>query len=197
MIASTLLSANRSKMKTNLSVRSMAFTALMAALICVTAPFVIPIGAVPLSLATLAVYLSGTLLGCKRGTISVLIYLLIGAVGIPVYSGFTAGLGQLLGVTGGFLMGYIPCALLTGLLCDIFQGRLPGIILGMFAGTLSCYLLGTVWYILLTGIDIGAALVICVVPFIPGDILKISTVCAIAVPLKKRLSALENRHPKQ
>lgn len=178
-------------MKTDISVRNMAFTALMAAFICIAAPFVIPVGAVPLSLATLAVYLSGALLGSKKGTAAVLIYLLIGAVGLPVYSGFTAGFGQLFGITGGFLIGYVPCAFLTGLLSDIFQGKLWGIALGMAVGTLSCYLFGAVWYIVLTDVDFIAAVMICVVPFIPTDMLKIAAACAISVPLKKRLSAFE------
>ncbi len=174
-------------MKANFTVRSMAFTALMAALICVVAPFVIPMGAVPLSIATFVIYLAGALLGCKRGTAAVLLYLLIGAVGMPVFSGFTGGLGQLFGVTGGFLVGYIPCALLTGLAADKVPQKIWGLALGMAIGTLSCYAVGTIWYISCTGADIASALMICVAPFIVGDVIKISLACIVAVPLRKRL----------
>lgn len=178
-------------MKTDFSVRGMAFTALMAALICVAAPFVIPLGAVPLSLATFAVYLAGALLGGWRGAAAVCIYLLIGAVGLPVFSGFAGGLGQLFGVTGGFLVGYIPCALMTGLFCDSFPQRGWSMALGMALGTLCCYALGVIWYTVLTGADIPAALAVCVVPFLPADGLKIAAACGIAAPLKKRLREIE------
>ncbi len=168
------------------TVRSMTFIALMAALICVCAPFVIPLGAVPLSLATFAVYLSGALLGAKRGMLAVIIYLLLGTVGVPVFAGFTAGLGQLLGLTGGFLIGYIPCALLTGIFAER-TNKLWGCAVGMTLGTVSCYAVGSVWYMALSGADIISALMGCVAPFIPGDCIKIAAACAVVMPMRKRI----------
>ena len=95
--------------------KDMTLIAVMAALICVAGPLSIAIGPIPLSLASFAVYLAGAVLGAKRGPLAVAIYLLIGLVGVPVFSGFSGGFQKLIGVTGGYLVGYLPCALLTGL----------------------------------------------------------------------------------
>ena len=87
------------------TVRNMAFIAVMAALICVAAPFAVPMpGLVPISLATFAVYLAGGILGAKKGTIAVLIYVLLGAVGLPVFSGGAGGFAKLFGVSGGYII---------------------------------------------------------------------------------------------
>ena len=95
--------------------KDMTLTAVMAALICIAGPLSIFIGPIPLSLATFAVYLSGAALGKKRGTAAVGLYLLIGIIGVPVFSGFSGGFQKLAGVTGGYLVGYLPCALLSGI----------------------------------------------------------------------------------
>lgn len=173
------------------SVKSMVFTAIAAAIICVAAPFSIPLPAlVPISLATFAVYLAGGLLGAKRGTLAVLVYILIGAVGLPVFSGFAGGFAKLLGVTGGYIIGYIPCALLTGLFADLFPKKLWALPLGMALGTAACYLLGTVWFIIATGSGLAAALAACVVPFLIGDAIKIAAATAITLPLRARIGSL-------
>ena len=92
-------------------------TALFSGILCVLAPVALPVpgSPVPLSLATFAVYLTGMILGTKQGVLSVLVYLFLGTVGLPVFSGFSGGIGILLGPTGGYLLGYIPCVLVTGL----------------------------------------------------------------------------------
>ena len=94
--------------------RDMTLIAVMAALICVAGPLTIPAGPIPLSLATFAVYMAGSVLGKKRGTIAVALYLMIGIIGVPVFSGFSGGFQKLAGVTGGYLVGYLPCAYLSG-----------------------------------------------------------------------------------
>ena len=98
-----------------MKVKDMTITAVMAALICIAGPLVVPVGPVPLSLATFAVYLAGAVLGKKRGTIAAGLYLVIGIIGVPVFSGFSGGFQKLAGVTGGYLVGYLPCAFLAGL----------------------------------------------------------------------------------
>lgn len=176
------------------SVRSMIFTAIMAALICIAAPFSVPIGLVPISLATFAVYLAGGLLGAKRGALAVVVYILIGAVGLPVFSGFAGGFAKLLGVTGGYIIGYVPCALLSGLLYDRTR-RVWTLPAGMVLGTLACYIFGTAWFLIatadgaITGASVVSALMMCVVPFLPGDAIKIAAACALAMPLRARLGA--------
>lgn len=94
--------------------RELCEVALMTSLFCIAAPLTIPIGPIPLSLATLLVYLAGALLGRKKGTMAVGLYLLIGAAGLPVFSGFSGGIHKLAGVTGGYLIGYVVCAAMVG-----------------------------------------------------------------------------------
>lgn len=164
------------------------FTAITAALICIAAPFTIPLpSAVPLSLATFAVYISGALLGSIRGTLAVAVYLLIGLVGLPVYSGFTGGPAVIAGVTGGFLIGYLPCAFITGLFTEKSCAKPALMAVGMAAGTATLYIIGTVWFMIFTGSDLSAALLGCVVPFLAGDTVKIAAACAVSVVLRKKL----------
>ena len=169
----------------------MAFTAIMAALICIAAPLCVPVpSGVPLSLATFAVMLSGTLLGRVRGTAAVAVYILIGLVGVPVFSGFMGGFAHIAGATGGFIIGYLPCAFLAGLFTELFGGRAWAMVTGMTLGTLSLYAVGTIWFMVCTGSGLAAALLGCVVPFLIADALKIAAVCAAAVPLRKKLMPL-------
>lgn len=164
-------------------------TALFAALICVAAPFSISVGPVPITLATFAVYLSAAIIGRKRAVVAVIIYILLGAVGLPVFSGFAGGFHKLVGPTGGYIVGYIACAYLTGLLVDKLKAvwSYP---LGMVLGTAGCYLLGTIWYCLQTSTHFIAALSVCVVPFLLADGIKIVVSSLIAIGVKK---ALPNR----
>ena len=101
-----------------LSTRNLTEIAVITALLCVLGPLTIPIGPVPISLAPLAILLGVYILGMKRGTIACMMYLLIGAIGLPVFSGFSGGLGKLAGPTGGYLLGYIFLALIAGFFID-------------------------------------------------------------------------------
>lgn len=163
----------------------MTLIALTAALICVTGPLTIAVGPVPLSLATFAVYLAGAVLGPKKGTAAVGIYLLIGLIGIPVFSGFSGGLQKLAGVTGGYLLGYLPCAYLTGMGAEKAGEKkwfLPAM---AAAGTIVLYTVGTSWFMVQTGNNAGSALSLCVLPFLPGDTVKITAVSLLAVPVRR------------
>lgn len=178
-------------MKRAFSVRGMAFTAIAAAIICIAAPFCVPMPTgVPISIATFAVMLSGALLGKAKGTAAVVVYILLGLVGLPVFSGFMGGFAQLGSLTGGYIIGYIPCAFCTGLFVERFGGSALSMAAGMTLGTLSLYIVGTAWFVLLTGSGLAAALVSCVVPFLLGDALKIAAACAVAIPLRKKLAPL-------
>ena len=97
-----------------MKIKDITAISLMAALMCILAPFSLPIGPIPLSLSTFAVYLAAGLLGKKRGTMAVLIYILLGAIGLPVFSGFSGGIQKLFGVTGGYIIGYLPCVYISG-----------------------------------------------------------------------------------
>lgn len=169
------------------TIRDMTVTALMAAVLCITAPFTLPIGAIPLSLASFVVYLTAALLGAKRGCAGILVYLLVGAVGLPVFSGFTGGIGVLAGPTGGFLVGYLFCTGIIGLMTDRWGEKRWVYPLSMVAGTLVLYAVGTVWFMVQSGHTAGAAMGLCVTPFLMGDGVKILCCVAVAYPLKKLL----------
>ncbi len=172
------------------SVRGMVFMAVFAAIICVAAPFSIQIGPIPITLATFACYLTGAILGARRGAVSVCVYILLGAVGLPVFSNFSGGFGALLGPTGGYLIGYIPVVIITGIFAEMNSKKNRAFItvIGMILATAALYTFGTAWYMVLTGKDLITALTLCALPFIPGDAIKIACVAAISVPLKAKLN---------
>lgn len=177
-------------MKTYPKTTYMALCGLFAALMAICSMISIPLGftPVPVNLATLGVFLAGGLLGKKYGTISLAVYVLIGAVGVPVFAGFRGGLSVLAGPTGGYIIGYIAAAFLVGLLTELFLGRKSAAVqkagsprvkelllcaAAMVVGLAACYLLGTAWFMISTHTGLWPALVSCVFPFLPGDALKI------------------------
>lgn len=174
------------------SVRSMVFMAIFAALICIAGPIAVPLpgNLVPISLGTFAIYLTGALLGGKRGTVSVAVYIMLGAVGLPVFTNFMGGFAKILGPTGGYIIGYIPLALITGIFADMPSKKHWTMPVGMVLGTAVMYAFATVWVMIMNGTPLGAALLNCVVPFLIGDSLKIVFATIIAVPLKSRLNAI-------
>ena len=170
-----------------MNVKRMCRIAMMTALLCVISPLSLPIGAIPISLATLGVYFTGICLGSLDGLFAVGLYLLLGIVGVPVFSGYTAGLAHIAGATGGYLVGYLPMAVLSGLA----RGRSLAVrILFLILATAACYALGTIWFVLLTQSAFAAAMAACVLPFLPGDCLKI---LAVALPAKRLEKIASNR----
>lgn len=163
--------------------KKMVYCALMAAVLCVISPLSIPVGAVPISLATLGVMLAGALLGAQLGTLSVLIYLVLGWVGLPVFAGYSSGFTCLFGPTGGYMIGYLFLAFLTGVLYK--KKTLPYLVGSILVGELVLYLLGTIWFMFVAQTSLVSALTICVLPFIPGDIAKIVLVCLLLPQLEK------------
>ena len=168
----------------------MVFTALFAAALCAVAPFSIEIGPIPLSFATLVIYIAAGSLNWKFGVLSVTIYVMLGAVGMPVFSNFRGGFQMIVGVTGGFIIGYIPCALATGLISDIFKHKLWAYILGMVIGTVLLYTMGTAWFMLQTGNSLAVSLGMCVTPFLPGDTAKVVLASVVAPNLRKALQKM-------
>lgn len=165
----------------------LASAAIFAALLCILGPLSLPIGPVPISLATLIVYLAAYILGYKLGTISCIIYLLLGLVGLPVFSGYAGGIGKLAGPTGGYLIGYIPLAFITGLFVIKGKGKLLAAVAGMVLGTAVLYLLGTIWFVLQMDYSVGQALAVCVIPFLLGDGIKIVIAALFGGTVRKRL----------
>ena len=161
--------------------------ALMTALLCVLAPLSVPIGPVPVSLAILAVCLNAYILGMKGALISVLVYLLLGAAGVPVFAGFTGGLAKLAGPTGGYLAGYLLTAAIGGRAAEKSGRRLLPTAFGLAVGVLAAYFAGTLWFLHVTGSELGYALSVCVFPFIPFDIAKIAVSVLIGATVRSAL----------
>ena len=175
----------------SLSIRDLPYCAICAALIAICSWLTIP-AAVPFTLQTFAVFLSLELLGGKRGTLSVLIFILLGCIGIPVFSGFMGGFGVLLGTTGGYIIGFIFMGLSYRLILHLF-GEAPVIrVIALLVGLLICYTFGTAWFVLVytakTGpIGILAALGLCVFPFVLPDTIKLLLAFFLAKRLRKVL----------
>lgn len=168
-----------------MSTRQMTLTAMLTALLCILGPVTLPVGPIPLSLTTAALMLIALLLGPGRACLCCLVYLGIGMAGVPVFSGFTGGLGALLGPTGGFLLGYLPLTALCGLSART-EGR-GRQLAALAAGTGVLYLIGTAWYVWQAGVGLSAALGACVLPFLPGDALKIAAVLTGGNAVKARV----------
>ena len=151
--------------------RLLTLTALTTAATCILAPLSIPIGPVPISLTTFVLYCSIGLLGWKQAAASCLAYILIGLAGLPVFSGFAGGPARLLGPTGGYIIGFIPMIVIAGLLMERTRSRLLKFF-AMAVGTFVCYVFGTVWFCMVMDATPAAALTVCVLPFIPGDVAK-------------------------
>lgn len=174
--------------KKKVSTKTLALTGVMTAVTCIAGPVSIPlpISPVPVSLTNFAVYLSAYVLGMKKGTISYCIYLLTGFVGLPVFSAFSSGPAKLLGPTGGYLIGFIFMALISGMTADRTSSRLL-CFFGMALGTAVCYLFGTLWLSYQAGISFVTALAAGVIPFIPGDIMKIILVIPAGERIRRQL----------
>ena len=163
--------------------KQMVLIALMTAVTCVLGPLSIPLpfSPVPISLTNFAIFLAIFVLGMKSGTISFIIYLLLGAVGVPVFSSFRGGFQVLAGPTGGYLIGFIFLALIMGFALDHFDRKLVPTIIGMIIGMAVCYAFGTVWLAKLLSLSFKDGLMMGVIPYLAGDAAKI-IIAAIVGP---------------
>lgn len=173
----------------NQKTKTLVLIGVMTAITCILGPLsiTIPISPVPISFTNLAIYFTAILLGWKKGTISCLVYLLIGFIGIPVFSGFTGGPAKLLGPTGGYLIGFILMALISGFFVDKFKNKVAMYALGAIIGTIITYILGTGWLAYQANLTFKAALFAGVIPYIPGDLAKIIIATINGPIIKKRL----------
>jgi len=174
------------------SIRNMIFTALFAAVICAVAPFSIFIGPVPITFSTLVIYFAAGVLGWKYGVLSITLYILLGAIGLPVFTGFEGGFHKIIGVTGGYIIGYIPCVFATGMITGVFRKKLWAYVFGMVIGTILLYTCGTAWFIFQTGNSLAASLTLCVIPFLPGDTIKIILARVVTPQLQRALVKVES-----
>lgn len=179
-----------------IKVKTIVLIGLMTAVTCVLGPLSVPLpfSPVPISLTNLAIYFTVYVIGMKRGTVSYLIYLLIGFIGVPVFSAFTSGPAKLLGATGGYLIGFIFMALISGFFIDKWPSKLYLHFAGMIIGTIVAYFLGTLWLAYQAGMSFSAAALAGVAPFIPGDLVKITLAVLAGPQIRKRLYAAGLNH---
>ena len=172
--------------------KSLARCALLAALMCLCAWISLPFGSTPITLQTFALFLTLELLGGKYGSLVCFVYLLLGGVGLPVFSGFRGGFGMLLGSTGGYLWGFLLCSVVYWLITALLGNRFR--VLACLVGLLLCYATGTLWFYIVylrvgSPLGIGFVLLKCVAPFILPDLLKLLLAFALAKKLKRFMAA--------
>ncbi len=177
------------------SLRMTVYASLLAALIAAGAYLALPIGPVPIVLQNLFVFLSGLLLGPRWGVASIGVYLMAGALGLPVFAGGVGGIGRFAGPTGGYLLGYLPAVYVIGWISKKSKGRAAEDVLAMVCGSIIIYACGVSWLKILSGLTLAKTLAVGMYPFILGDGVKI----AAAVPIAKALRPIINMsiEPKQ
>jgi len=170
------------------SLRGMVYASLFGALTAVGAYIIIPLPPVPITLQTLFLGLAATLLGGRLAALSQVVYIILGAIGLPVFAGGKAGLGVLFGPTGGYLIGFVAEAFVIGKLVAL--KKRPGLAwlcLSLVAGTAVLYSLGVLQLSLVARLAPAKALAVGVLPFLPGDVVKILLTALIALKLRDRL----------
>lgn len=162
----------------------MVFTALFAALTAIFSQILLPIGPVPINLAMLSVFVAGGILKIGQSMLSQFVYVLLGAIGVPVFAGFRGGFACLAGPTGGYIIGYVLAAGVISLICTLWNRKVVSLAVAMIVGLLVSYTFGTAWFIISTNTGFIAALSTCVVPFLPGDAAKIVAAVLLCSRLK-------------
>ncbi|MCE5343670.1 MAG: biotin transporter BioY [Eubacteriales bacterium] len=181
------------KPHTKLSTTDMVYISLFAVLIAICAWISIP-STVPFTLQTFGVLCAMGLLGGKRSTLAVLVYLLLGAVGLPVFSSFRGGVGVLLGITGGYLFGFQAATLLYWMMTALLGDKSWVRMLGMVLGLVISYTLGTAWFMVAyartTGpVGLSTALSWCVFPFLIPEVIKTALAFFIVRTIPARVKA--------
>jgi len=175
------------KLSLKLKIRDICFISVFTAVIAVSAQVSVPLpGGVPVTMQTFAVPLAGIILGAKRGALAVFIYILLGAMGVPIFSMFRGGFGVIFGATGGFILAFPLVALLAGIAADISANKkrvIQSVLIpaGLVLGTVINYTGGILMFCAITSMNINEAFALCVAPFILPDILKIILAGGIGV----------------
>lgn len=177
-----------------INTKRMVFVALITALTCIAAPLSVPIpvSPVPITLTNLVLFISVCLLGWKDALLSYTVYLLIGLAGLPVFSGFSGGVGKLAGPTGGYLIGFFFLILIEGLLIQYSSHKKLATLFGMIVGMAATYAFGTAWLAVQLGTSFVAALSVGVLPYLLGDALKIAAAFVVAPLLQNRFLSISS-----
>jgi len=170
-----------------LSTKDLILCGMFAAITGVASQISIPIQPEPFTMQVLAVYLSGIILGCKKGFISQLIYVALGAIGAPVFANFKGGIQAIVGPTGGFIIAFPLMALIIGYFSQESENKFK-LAFGLILSLILCYTMGTVQLSIVTGMSISKAVKVAVVPFVAFDLIKIAIAYIIGFRVKNRVS---------
>ncbi len=174
----------------NKKIKEICICSIAGALISVISPISIPIGVISVTLSLFIIYTLAAILKPYQIVIALLIYVILGAIGLPIFSNFSGGISIILGVTGGYIVGYFPAVLIISFAIYKNKSKIYLYPLSMIIGTIICYLIGTIWFKVIADSSIGYALSVCVVPFIPFDLIKIILATSISYMLNKRLKTV-------
>ena len=169
--------------KKSVVIKNICLAGIFLALLCVLSPFSIPLGPVPITLATFFIYLIAAILDTKISCTIVALYLLLGSFGLPVFSSFQGGFQVILGPTGGFLIGYLPCTFIISFFLKLMNKRKWAYPFLMICGTLILYTIGTIWFMVYSNSSLLKSLYTCVIPFLIGDLFKIIIASFISIYL--------------
>lgn len=173
---------------TESKIHLMTQSAVLSALMCVFSPITIPIGPVPVTLGLFAVMIAGIVFESKKSFLAVLVFVLIGACGLPVFSGAKGGISSLIGPTGGYIWSYFPAVFLVSKISERNKSTFIKSFVGCVFGMIVCYILGTMQFALLAeNISFKNALKICVYPFIIFDLIKAVCAALLGESIKKRM----------
>ena len=178
-----------------LTTQDMVLIAVFTALMVICSWISINIGAVPFTLQTFAVFVIGGLLGVKKGIISIIVYILLGIAGVPVFSGFKAGPAVIVGPTGGYIVGFIFTIIIIGFIVRYIKSekiiiRAAVTAASMVIGDIACLAFGTVWFMNLMKMNFIATLSVCVIPYIIPDLFKIAVATILVLRLKKYINSI-------
>lgn len=186
-----------------ISVREIVLCGMFAAVTAVLSQISVPIGPVPISCSWIAVFLTGLLLPMRAAVLSQMVYLLLGAVGVPVFAGFQSGVARLAGPTGGYLLAYPIMVFIIAAMMKIYDKKVSSkktLLRALFlVGTLTlsavvCYTCGTVWFTVFSGSSFGKALSLTVLPFLAGDTAKIALCTVLVLSARPQLKkVMQNR----
>lgn len=172
-----------------ITVKELTIAAVLTAITCVLAPISIPIGTVPISLGVFCILLIGAMLPPHLAVMSVLVYIMLGTVGVPVFSNYEGGFQKLIGPTGGFLFAYPFMVLIISFAAILFKRKkVISLCLGMILSLVVMYTFGTAWFVIITRSTVKNALIVCVAPFILVDLLKMVCAAALSTAINKALS---------
>ena len=163
--------------------KNLVANSIFAAIICLFSVVTVPIGAVPVTLSLFAVVVASIVLGAKNSAIAVLVYIFLGATGLPVFAGFGGGLSVIFGPTGGFILSYVPVCLIIG---SVSHKSSKHLYFSAFCALIVSYIMGTLWFCIVQSTTIASSVMVCVVPFVVFDIIKF----VIALNIGKAVSKI-------